>query len=85
MIGFDVVADYDNTATGITDLGHEADLVVRTGKGHITATASRPVRLNVYNANGMKIEAVMLDAGEGRTMKLPAGFYIVNGVKVVVN
>ena len=85
MAGFDVVADYDNTATGITDLGHEADLVVRTGKGHITATASRPVRLNVYNANGMKIEAVMLDAGEGRTMKLPAGFYIVNGVKVVVN
>ena len=76
MTGFDVVADYDNTATGITDLGHEADLVVRTGKGHITATASRPVRLNVYNANGMKIEAVMLDAGE---------FYIVNGVKVVVN
>lgn len=85
MTGFDVVADYDDTATGITDLGHEADLVVRTGKGHITATASRPVRLNVYNANGMKIEAVMLDAGEGRTMKLPAGFYIVNGVKVVVN
>ena len=85
MTGFDVVTDYDNTATGITDLGREADLVVRTGKGHITATASRPVRLNVYNANGMKIEAVMLDAGEGRTMKLPAGFYIVNGVKVVVN
>lgn len=85
MTGFDVVTDYDNTATGITDLSREADLVIRTGKGHITATAATAVRFTVYNANGMKVETVTLNAGESRMLMLPAGLYVVNGTKIIVN
>ena len=85
MTGFDVVTDYDNTATGITDLSREADLVIRTGKGHITATAATAVRFTVYNANGMKVETLTLNAGESRMLMLPAGLYVVNGTKIIVN
>lgn len=85
MTGFDVVTDYDNTATVITDLSREADLVIRTGKGHITATAATAVRFTVYNANGMKVETVTLNAGESRMLMLPAGLYVVNGTKIIVN
>jgi hypothetical protein len=33
----------------------------------------------------MKVEAVTLNAGESRMMMLPAGLYIVNGKKIIVN
>ena len=86
MIGFEVVTDdAEWETTGITDLTREADLVLQTGKGYITATATKSVRFNIYNANGMKVEAVTLNAGESRMMMLPAGLYIVNGKKIIVN
>ena len=86
LIGFDVITDdVDWGTTGITELTREADLVVQTGKGYITATATKPAHFNVYNANGMKVETVTLNAGESRMMTLPAGLYIINGTKVIVN
>ena len=86
MIGFDVITDdVDWGTTGITELTREADLVVQTGKGYITATATKSVHFNVCNANGMKVETVTLNAGESRMMTLPAGLYIINGTKVIVN
>lgn len=86
MIGFDVITDdVDWQTTGITDLTREADLVLQTGKGYITATATKSVRFNIYNANGMKVETVTLNAGQSRMMTLPAGLYVVNGTKVIVN
>ncbi len=86
MIGFDVITDdVDWGTTGITEVTREADLVLQTGKGYITATATKPAHFNVYNANGMKVEAVTLNAGESRMMTLPAGLYVINGTKVIVN
>ena len=86
MVGFDVITDdVDWQTTGITDLTREADLVLQTGKGYITATATKSVRFNIYNANGMKVETVTLNAGQSRMKTLPAGLYVVNGTKVIVN
>ena len=33
----------------------------------------------------MKVETVTLNAGESRTIELPAGLYLINGTKVIVN
>ena len=86
MIGFEVVTDdAEWETTGITDLTLEADLALQAGKGYITATATKSVHLDIYNTNGMKVEAVTLNAGESRMMMLPAGLYIVNGKKIIVN
>ena len=86
MIGFEVVTDdAEWETTGITDLTLEADLALQAGKGYITATATKSVHLDIYNTNGMKVEAVTLNAGESRMMLLPAGLYIVNGKKIIVN
>ena len=85
MIGFDVITDYDGMTTGISDLTHEPDLAVQTGRGHIMATAAKSVHFSIYNANGMKVETVTLNAGESRTIELPAGLYLINGTKVIVN
>lgn len=86
MIGFEVVTDdAEWETTGITDLTLKADLALQAGKGYITATATKSVHLDIYNANGMKVEAVTLNAGESRMMMLPAGLYIVNGKKIIVN
>ena len=85
MIGFDVITDYDGMTTGISDLTHEPDLAVQTGRGHIMATAAKSVHFSIHNANGMKVETVTLNAGESRTIELPAGLYLINGTKVIVN
>ncbi|MGP1493187.1 MAG: hypothetical protein ACTTJJ_07220 [Prevotella fusca] len=86
MIGFEVVTDdAEWETTGITDLTLEADLALQAGKGYISATAKKSVHLDIYNTNGMKVEAVTLNAGESRMMMLPAGLYIVNGKKIIVN
>ena len=83
MIGFDVITDYDGMTTGISYLTHEPDLAVQTGRGHIMATAA--VHFSIHNANGMKVETVTLNAGESRMIELPAGLYLINGTKVIVN
>ena len=86
MIGFEIVTDdAEWETTGITDLTLKADLALQAGKGYITATATKSVHLDIYNTNGMKVEAVTLNAGESRMMMLPAGLYIVNGKKIIVN
>ena len=86
MIGFEVVTDdAEWETTGITDLTLEADLALQAGKGYISATAKKSVHFDIYNTNGMKVEAVTLNAGESRMMMLPAGLYIVNGKKIIVN
>ena len=33
----------------------------------------------------MKVETVTLNAGESRMLMLPAGLYVVNGTKIIVN
>lgn len=86
MIGFEVVTDdAEWETTGITDLTLEADLALQAGKGYISATAKKSVHFDIYNTNGMKVEAVTLNASESRMMMLPAGLYIVNGKKIIVN
>ncbi|MCM1517138.1 MAG: T9SS type A sorting domain-containing protein [Pseudoflavonifractor sp.] len=52
-------------------------------EGGIRVTAVAPTEVSVYNVSGALVKTVQLPAGESH-VALPAGFYIVNGHKLMV-
>jgi hypothetical protein len=82
--GFNVSYDINDNATGINDLKQKSALLVTTGNGTMTATASENTTLKVYSAAGSVINITELKAGETRTMSIPSGIYVVNGTKIIV-
>ena len=60
------------------------DLMVRSGKGYIQITADNAQMVNVLSLNGTTYSRVMLNAGDSKTISLPAGVYVVNNVKIIV-
>lgn len=77
-----------NTLT-VTDMTSGLDVAVvaassfETGEGGIRVTAVAPTELSVYSVSGALVKTAQLPAGESY-MALPAGFYIVNGHKLIV-
>jgi hypothetical protein len=57
---------------------------ISVGDGTITITADADNSYRIYSTTGQNIDAVSLKAGESRTVSVPAGIYLVNGVKVLV-
>ena len=72
------------TPTDIDATDVQADLMVKAGKGFLTLSASRSQDVNIYTASGIDMKRVDLNAGETRTVALPAGLYILNGIKIIV-
>lgn len=70
-------------ATDITSVS-DADLIVKTGKGIVTMTATRSQDVNINTLSGMSMKRVDLNAGDTKTVNLPAGIYMINNVKVIV-
>ena len=70
-------------ATDITNVS-DADLIVKTGKGIVTMTATRSQDVNINTLSGMSMKRVDLNAGDTKTVNLPAGVYMINNVKVIV-
>ena len=70
-------------ATGITDVD-KVLTGVTTGKGYITIASGADTGYRIRTVSGQNIDALNLKAGESRTVYVPAGIYLVNGLKVLV-
>ena len=69
---------------GINEIQRDADLAVIPGKGVITLMARAEKDITIHAANGQTVDKCNLKAGETRTVAVPAGVYVINGVKMVV-
>jgi hypothetical protein len=78
------IGENDET-TGITDItGHGARNIV-AGVGTITVTAVNGNEMfRIVSLAGQSVGRLNLQSGESETVAVPAGLYIVNGVKVIV-
>ncbi len=81
-IDFDGLSD--GNPTSIETPAAQADLMIRAGKGMLSLMASRAQNVAIYTLSGIGMERVQLNAGDAKTVALPAGVYIVNGTKIVV-
>ncbi len=87
MRGFDIAYGenpYIGIPTDIDTQKAQADLMVKAGKGMMMLSASRSQDVNIHMVNGITTKRINLNAGDTRTVTLPAGVYVVNGVKIVV-
>ena len=74
----------DNSTTGINEVQKNADLAVIPGKGEITLMARADKDVTIHAINGITVDKCNLRAGDTRTVAVPAGVYVINGVKMVV-
>ena len=89
MNGFFISYDLDEMedagfATRLEQLGTKADMMIRSGKGFITITATADQKFMIRTLNGMAVKNVGVDAGNTITVNLPAGIYLVNNTKITV-
>ena len=75
---------YANETTGINEIQRDADLAVIPGKGIITLMARADKDVTIHSVSGITVDKCSLNAGETRTVSVPAGVYVINGVKMVV-
>lgn len=82
--GFVRFMEGENT-TGIVDINRDNNYSgIATGEGTITITADAAGTYRIFSAAGQNASNVTLRAGETKTVNVPAGVYVVNGVKVLV-
>ena len=62
------------------DLG----MSIQAGRGMLTITAAEDSNIRIAGANGISRGNLSVKAGETKTVSVPAGIYVVNGVKIVV-
>lgn len=81
-----VVFSLNDIVTGIGSVasGNGNGLAVSAGRGSLTLTAGGATGFGVYTVAGSLVAKGALSAGESRSVALPQGVYVVNGVKVVV-
>ncbi len=84
-VGFLHFIEGENNTTGIVDIQKKNYYSgITTGDGTITITADAAGTYRIFSAAGQTANTVVLKAGETRTVNVPAGVYLVNGVKVLV-
>ena len=83
-VGFLHFIEGVNNTTGIVDIEKKNFSGITTGNGTITITAGAEGTYRIFSAAGQNANNVVLKAGETRTVNVPAGVYLVNGVKVLV-
>ncbi|SFF83193.1 hypothetical protein SAMN05216383_101122 [Prevotella sp. KH2C16] len=84
MRGFYVEYGENGEATGITDMTRKADLMISAGNGNITLSAAVDTKVMVTAVSGVCVDRLSLKADETRTLSVPAGLYVINGVKIIV-
>ena len=84
--GLQVSFDDPSNLDAIWDISkaNVPDLAVRTGKGFIEITSAKDQMVNVLSINGTSYSRVNMNAGDSKTVALPAGVYVVNNVKIIV-
>ena len=70
--------------TGISSLNGNPDLMVVPGNGVITVTSTKEQNVRVNSVSGVLVNNAKLQAGETQTIQVPAGVYVINGVKIIV-
>lgn len=70
--------------TGISTADSLPDLAVTSGRGTITVASREKNVVTIASLDGMQVDRVVLGAGECKTVSVPAGLYVVNGVKIIV-
>ena len=70
--------------TGISSLSGNPDLMVIPGNGIITMTSTIEQNVRVNSVSGVLVNNAKLQAGETQTINVPAGVYVINGVKIIV-
>ncbi len=70
--------------TGISSLDNNPDLMVVPGNGAITMTSTIEQYVRVNSVSGVLVNNAKLQAGETQTINVPAGVYVINGVKIIV-
>ena len=71
-------------ATGINDKSKETDLMISTGKGYMTISATKAQEVTIYSVNGVCVAKANMQGGDTQTVNMPSGVYIVNNVKIAV-
>ena len=89
MNGFYISYDLDEMesagfTTGLEGLGTKADMMIRSGRGFITITATSDQKFAIRTLNGMIFKNVSVSGGNTITVNLPAGIYIINNTKITV-
>ena len=80
-----VFGENENSGTtGINEVQKDADLAVIPGKGEITLMARADKDVTIHAVSGITVDKCNLRAGDTRTVAVPAGVYVINGVKMVV-
>ena len=62
----------------------QADMVVRAGRGTLTITSAVDNTVRINGINGISHYNLGVGAGESKTVRVPAGVYVVNGAKILV-
>ena len=86
LYGLEVSFDDPGNLDAIRDItkAYVPDLAVRSGKGFIEMTSAKDQTVNVFSLNGTSYSRVNMNAGDRKTVTLPAGVYVVNNVKIIV-
>ena len=74
----------DNNTNGISGVQRDADLAVIPGKGTITLMAKADKDVTIHAVSGITVDKCNLKAGDTRVVNVPAGVYVINGVKMIV-
>ena len=62
----------------------QMDMSVRAGRGTLTITSATDNQVRINGVSGVSHYNLNLGAGETKTVSVPAGIYVVNGVKILV-
>ncbi|MDD7530873.1 MAG: hypothetical protein PUK16_08005 [Prevotellaceae bacterium] len=81
---FGITFDDNGELTNVENTDVRADFAVMPGKGFVTVKANTATRVTIVAVDGSHVETLDLHAGESRTIAVPAGIYVVNGVKIIV-
>ena len=85
---FDISTQYVYVIGNSSAIGNvkiAEDCVVGAGKGHLTIRSNRDKNLYIYDVSGQLVMTIYVQAGESQCVTLPAGVYIVDNHKVVIN
>jgi hypothetical protein len=80
--GIEIGENPDPTGINNVDNGNRESIVA--GEGTITVTANGNETFRINSITGQGINFFNLNSGDSRTVRVPSGMYIVNGVKVIV-
>lgn len=81
---FGITFDDNGELTNVGNTDVRADFAVMPGRGFVTVKADTGTRVTIVAVDGSHVETLDLHAGELRTIAVPAGIYVVNGVKIIV-